>query len=157
MVIDDYDLVATSSGNPVAPLAGLIPQAMDIGFHIVLARRAGGISRAMFEPVHQGLTDIGTPGPIFSGDRMEGDLVAGVRASELPVGRADRGRPVRSIREQRRPPCRNRYRHVAGYRRPQRRSAGGGPSGDRRPGRGSFARTGPGPVGGLIHQLTIRA
>lgn len=88
VVIDDYDLVATSSGNPVAPLAGLIPQAMDIGFHIVLARRTGGVSRAMFEPVMQGLTDIGTPGLIFSGDRMEGDLVAGVRATELPVGRA---------------------------------------------------------------------
>ncbi|MGH2787372.1 MAG: type VII secretion protein EccCa [Actinomycetota bacterium] len=61
LVIDDYDLVITPSGNPLAPLVELLPQARDIGFHVVLARRVGGVSRAFFEPFLQRLKDLGTP------------------------------------------------------------------------------------------------
>jgi ESX secretion system protein EccC len=87
-VVDDYDLVATASGNPLLPLLDYLPQARDIGLHLVIARRTGGMSRAMFEPVLQALNDISTPGFLFSGDRMEGRLVNGVAAQRLPVGRA---------------------------------------------------------------------
>ncbi len=87
-VVDDYDLVATASGNPLLPLVDYIPQARDIGLHVVLSRRTGGISRALFEPLLQRLNDVSTPGFLFSGDRMEGRLVNGVASQRLPVGRA---------------------------------------------------------------------
>ncbi|MGA8115357.1 MAG: type VII secretion protein EccCa [Actinocatenispora sp.] len=87
-VVDDYDLVCTASGNPLLPLLDFLPQARDLGLHLVVSRRTGGISRAMFEPVLQALNDVGTPGFLFSGDRMEGRLVNGVAAQRMPVGRA---------------------------------------------------------------------
>jgi S-DNA-T family DNA segregation ATPase FtsK/SpoIIIE len=88
VVVDDYDLVATSAGNPLLPLVNLLAQARDLGLHLVLARRTGGLSRAMFEPVIQRLNDISTPGFIFSGDRAEGRLINGVASERLPAGRA---------------------------------------------------------------------
>ncbi len=72
--VDDYDLVAGSTGNPVALLLELLPQARDIGLHLVLARRTGGASRALYEPVTTALRDLGSPGILLSGDREEGPL-----------------------------------------------------------------------------------
>jgi len=88
MVVDDYDLVAASSGNPLAGLVEYLAQARDLGLHLVLARRTGGLSRAMFEPLIQRLNDLSTPGFLFSGDRMEGRLINGVASQRLPAGRA---------------------------------------------------------------------
>jgi S-DNA-T family DNA segregation ATPase FtsK/SpoIIIE len=87
-VVDDYDLVSTSSGNPLSPLVDYLAQGRDLGFHFVLSRRMGGFARAQFEPMVQRLTDLGVPGFIFSGDRMEGRVIGGVTATRLPVGRA---------------------------------------------------------------------
>ncbi|HEY1319854.1 MAG TPA: type VII secretion protein EccCb, partial [Streptosporangiaceae bacterium] len=86
LVIDDYDLVAGGT-NPLMPLAEMIPQARDIGLHIVLARSAGGAGRAMFDPVIQRIREMGSPGLIMSGSRDEGGLIGGVRAQAQPVGR----------------------------------------------------------------------
>jgi DNA segregation ATPase FtsK/SpoIIIE, S-DNA-T family len=88
LVVDDYDLVSTSTGNPLNPLVDYFTQGRDLGFHFVLARRMGGFARAQFEPVIQRLTDLGTSGLIFSGDRTEGRVIGGVTAQPLPVGRA---------------------------------------------------------------------
>jgi S-DNA-T family DNA segregation ATPase FtsK/SpoIIIE len=87
-VVDDYDLVATRTGNPLLGLVDLLAQSRDIGFHLVLARRAGGMSRALLEPVLQRLGDLSTPGLLFGGDPREGRLVNGVPAQRLPPGRA---------------------------------------------------------------------
>ena len=87
-VVDDYDLVAGSVGNPLAPLTEYLPQGRDLGLHVVTARRTGGASRAMFESVTQALSDLAGPGLLFSGDRTEGRLVAGVASLRLPPGRA---------------------------------------------------------------------
>lgn len=87
-VMDDYDLVSTSSGNPLNPLVDYFAQGADLGFHFVLARRMGGFSRAQFEPLVQRLNDLSVPGFVFSGDRMEGRVVGGVTATRLPLGRA---------------------------------------------------------------------
>jgi S-DNA-T family DNA segregation ATPase FtsK/SpoIIIE len=88
VVVDDYDLVSTSSGNPLQPLLELVAQASDLGFHLVIGRRIGGLARAMHEPLLQRLADVSTPGVVFSGDPMEGRLVNGVAARRLPEGRA---------------------------------------------------------------------
>ena len=88
VVVDDYDLVTGSAGNPLTPLTEYLPQGRDLGLHLVTARRTGGASRAMFESVTQALTDLAGPGLLFSGDRTEGRLVAGVSSLRLPPGRA---------------------------------------------------------------------
>ncbi|MGH3683085.1 MAG: FtsK/SpoIIIE domain-containing protein, partial [Natronosporangium sp.] len=88
VVVDDYDLVSTGSGNPLLPLAEFLVQARDLGLHLVLARRTGGSARASLDPLLQRLSDVSTPGFLFSGDRMEGPLANGVASQRLPAGRA---------------------------------------------------------------------
>jgi S-DNA-T family DNA segregation ATPase FtsK/SpoIIIE len=86
LIIDDYDLVA-GSANPLLPLADMVPQARDIGLHLILARSGGGAGRAMFDPVIQRIREMGSPGLIMSGSRDEGPLLGGVRAQPQPAGR----------------------------------------------------------------------
>ncbi len=89
VVVDDYDLVAgaAGAGNPLLALAEFLPQARDVGLHVILARSAGGAGRAMFDPVIQRLREMGSPGLIMSGSKDEGALLGGVRAGPLPCGR----------------------------------------------------------------------
>ncbi|HEY8473780.1 MAG TPA: type VII secretion protein EccCa [Natronosporangium sp.] len=87
LLVDDYDLVATQTGNPLAPLAQFLPQARDIGLHLVIVRRTGGASRALFEPVMQRLRDLATPGLQLSGAREEGALIGDLKPSPQPPGR----------------------------------------------------------------------
>ncbi|MFF1530591.1 type VII secretion protein EccCa [Cellulomonas sp. NPDC058312] len=99
VLVDDYDLVATSSGNPLAPLVPLLAQAGDVGLHLVLARRSGGAGRAMYEPVLQALRDLAAPGLVLSGSPDEGALIGGAKPVPGVAGRAqlvtrDHGRQV---------------------------------------------------------------
>jgi S-DNA-T family DNA segregation ATPase FtsK/SpoIIIE len=87
VVVDDYDLVATQQSSPVAQLQPLLPQARDVGLHVVVARRSGGASRALYEPVIQGLRDLAMPGLLLSGSRDEGPLIGAVRPSIAQAGR----------------------------------------------------------------------
>ncbi|GAA3969298.1 type VII secretion protein EccC [Actinomadura viridis] len=87
LLIDDYDLVATPSGNPIAQIAELLPQARDIGLHVIVSRAMGGAGRAMFDPVIQRLKDMASPALIMSGSKEEGALFGDVRAQPLPPGR----------------------------------------------------------------------
>ncbi|HEY3479020.1 MAG TPA: type VII secretion protein EccCb, partial [Streptomyces sp.] len=87
ILVDDYDLVATSTTNPLRPLADFLPQAKDVGLHLVVVRRAGGGSKALYDPIIGKLREIAAPGLVMSGSRDEGALVGTVRASPLPPGR----------------------------------------------------------------------
>ncbi len=87
LFIDDYELLATPSGNPLMPLVELIGQGRDVGFHIVLARRVGGTSRSAMEAIYQRLKELGSPGLIMDGDPQEGPLLGTQRASTLPPWR----------------------------------------------------------------------
>lgn len=100
LLVDDYDIVCGAAGNPLLPLLPFLAQGQDIGFHLVLARRCGGASRAVFETVLQTLADLGTPTLMFSGEKSEGRLAHGVAPRRLPTGRAllaTRDDPVRVI------------------------------------------------------------
>jgi S-DNA-T family DNA segregation ATPase FtsK/SpoIIIE len=100
LVIDDYDLVAAASGNPLAPLADFLPHAKDLGLHVVVARRSGGAARAMFDPVLARLRDLGCMGLMMSASPDEGVLLGSVRPSSLPPGRGTlitRGNPDQLI------------------------------------------------------------
>ncbi|ARQ68171.1 type VII secretion protein EccCa [Streptomyces marincola] len=99
VLVDDYDLVASSTRNPLSHLAEHLPYARDVGVNFVIARGTAGISRAMFEPFVQRLRELGGQGLILSGDPKEGEIFPSVRARVLPPGRAQfasrrRGRPL---------------------------------------------------------------
>jgi DNA segregation ATPase FtsK/SpoIIIE, S-DNA-T family len=87
VVVDDYDLVATAQTSPVALLQPLLAQARDVGLHLVVARRSGGASRALYEPVVQGIRDLAMPQLLLSGSPDEGPLVGNLRPTPLPPGR----------------------------------------------------------------------
>jgi S-DNA-T family DNA segregation ATPase FtsK/SpoIIIE len=87
VVVDDYDLVAAHSGNPLLPLQPLLAHAKDVGLHVVLARRTGGASRGILEPMLLRLREQGTPGLLLSGDSQEGALLGAYRAAPQPPGR----------------------------------------------------------------------
>ncbi|MGW1183608.1 type VII secretion protein EccCa [Streptomyces drozdowiczii] len=88
VVVDDYDLVATGTGSPLAPLADCLPFARDTGVRFVVARTCAGASRAMYEPFLQRVKELGAQGLVLSGDPAEGDLVGSVRGRPMPPGRA---------------------------------------------------------------------
>jgi len=87
IVVDDYDLVATTMGSPLHALLPLLAQARDVGLHLVVARRSGGASRALHEPVIQSLRDLAVPGLLLSGSPDEGALIGHVRPVPAPAGR----------------------------------------------------------------------
>lgn len=87
VLVDDYDLVATAAGNPLAPLLEYLPQADDLGLHLVVARRSGGAARSMYEPVLAALHDLGSMGLVMSGDPADTALIGSVRPRPLPPGR----------------------------------------------------------------------
>jgi DNA segregation ATPase FtsK/SpoIIIE, S-DNA-T family len=87
VLIDDYERVATDRGNPLTPLLEFLPQAEDLGLHVVVARRSRGAARAMFEPFLAGLRDVGCMALLMSGSSDEGFAIGSVRQSPMPPGR----------------------------------------------------------------------
>jgi S-DNA-T family DNA segregation ATPase FtsK/SpoIIIE len=88
VIVDDYDLVATSQGNPVAALRPLLAQAADVGLHVIITRRTGGASRQAYDPIIQGFTDLGVTGIILGGNPEEGALIDRVKPIPSVPGRA---------------------------------------------------------------------
>ena len=87
VLIDDYDLVSTSRGNPIQPIVPLLAQASDIGLHVFLTRRTGGASRSLYDPVLQSFQDLAVTGLLFSGDPNEGQLIGKTKPKPLVPGR----------------------------------------------------------------------
>lgn len=99
VVIDDFDLVATSSGNPLGGLTEMLPFARDVGVRFVIARSTAGASRASYEAFMQRIKELGAQGVVLAGDPSEGDVLGGVRPRPMPTGRGvfvsrRRGRPL---------------------------------------------------------------
>jgi DNA segregation ATPase FtsK/SpoIIIE, S-DNA-T family len=96
LFVDDYDSLISGSNTPLNPLVDHIFAGRDIGFHIVLARRVGGMGRSSFEPMIQRLREMGTSAIIMSGDPQEGRLLHNQTAMLQPPGRGylvQRNRP----------------------------------------------------------------
>ncbi|RZT18680.1 S-DNA-T family DNA segregation ATPase FtsK/SpoIIIE [Mycobacterium sp. BK558] len=96
VIVDDYDLVAGATGNPLTPLADFLPHAKDLGLHVIVARRSGGAARALFDPVLARLRDMGCSGMMMSAAPDDGIPIGTTRPGPLPAGRGTlsvRGRP----------------------------------------------------------------
>jgi S-DNA-T family DNA segregation ATPase FtsK/SpoIIIE len=87
LLVDDYDLVAGGQTNPLAALLEYLPQGRDIGLHVVLTRRIGGASRALFDPVIARIRELASPGIQMSGTPSEGPLLGNMKPQPLPPGR----------------------------------------------------------------------
>ncbi|MGF6887272.1 S-DNA-T family DNA segregation ATPase FtsK/SpoIIIE [Nocardia sp. GAS34] len=87
ILVDDYDMVVQGSNNPLLPLNEYLPQARDIGVHLIVTRRTGGVSRALFDPVLGGMKNMSVAALIMSGPRDEGKIIGDVRPTKLPPGR----------------------------------------------------------------------
>jgi S-DNA-T family DNA segregation ATPase FtsK/SpoIIIE len=87
LIIDDYDLVAGPAGNGLAAIVEFLPYATDLGLHLVIARRSGGLERAMFEPLLASLRDLGCASLMMSGCPAQARLLAATAALRLPPGR----------------------------------------------------------------------
>ncbi|WP_030346293.1 type VII secretion protein EccCa [Streptomyces sp. NRRL S-1022] len=99
VVIDDYDLVSTSSGNPLSGLTEMLPFARDVGVRFIIARSSAGAGRASYEPFMQRMKELGAQGIILAGDPAEGEVLGGVRPRPMPAGRGvfvsrKRGKPL---------------------------------------------------------------
>jgi S-DNA-T family DNA segregation ATPase FtsK/SpoIIIE len=88
VLVDDYDLLAGGLSGPLVPLVELLPQAGDVGLHVVLARAAAGSTRMSTDAVVRRLQESNTPDLAFSCPPTEMPLLNGQRAKQLPPGRA---------------------------------------------------------------------
>ncbi|SED99507.1 DNA segregation ATPase FtsK/SpoIIIE, S-DNA-T family [Streptomyces sp. 2112.3] len=88
VIVDDYELVALPSGNPLEALTEYLPYARDIGLRVIVARSTAGAARTSFDPVTRRLKELGAAGIILSGDPDEGPLVGSAKAVVMPPGRA---------------------------------------------------------------------
>lgn len=87
VIIDNIDMIEGST-NPLKALTKYLPQAADIGLHVIVTRRSSGMSRAGYDPVIQGIREAGAAGLLLSGDRQEGQIYPKVFLKPLPPGRA---------------------------------------------------------------------
>ena len=87
VLVDDYDLVSSGPAGPMAPLVEFLAQGRDIGLHVVVTRRAGGASRALYDPLIARIRELASPGILMSGPREEGALLGTLKPQALPPGR----------------------------------------------------------------------
>lgn len=88
VVVDDYDLVSNGRTSPLNPLVDFLPQAREIGLHMVVSRRVTGTSRgSMSEQLLTRVKELGTAGLVLSGDSREGAVLGSERAAQRPPGR----------------------------------------------------------------------
>ncbi|MBU7600559.1 type VII secretion protein EccCa [Streptomyces sp. P38-E01] len=102
IVIDDHELVSTSSSNPLATLVDNLPYARDVGIRFIVARSSAGAARSTYDPFMQRVRELGAQGLVLSGDPMEGEVIGNIRPQPLPPGRAffasrKRGNPILQI------------------------------------------------------------
>jgi S-DNA-T family DNA segregation ATPase FtsK/SpoIIIE len=88
LIIDDYDLVASSASNPFQPLIEFLPQASDIGLHVIVARAAAGSARMSGDQMLRRMWESNTPDVALSCPPQEGILLGNVRPRVFPPGRA---------------------------------------------------------------------
>ena len=70
----------------MAPLLELLPHARDIGLHLIISRKSGGISRALFSQFLSAVRDLQPAVFLLDSDREEGTIF-GLKPAVQPAGR----------------------------------------------------------------------
>ena len=87
-IVDDYELIAPgTAGHPFAPVLDHLAQGTEIGLHLIVARGANGIGRALSDPLLRKLQEVNTPAVLLSCPPSEGVIFGNVKPRQLPVGR----------------------------------------------------------------------
>ncbi|WP_288832345.1 type VII secretion protein EccCa [uncultured Corynebacterium sp.] len=84
VVIDDLDLLDEDALRPLVPL---LPHSRDVGLHLVVARKFGGVARALFGGFLGAFRDLSPEVLLFDGNRDEG-TVFGIKPGPHRPGRA---------------------------------------------------------------------
>ncbi|MEU9041662.1 MULTISPECIES: type VII secretion protein EccCa [unclassified Kitasatospora] len=88
ILVDDYDLVGSGSGtHPFAALLEDLAQGTEIGLHLVVARGANGIGRALGDPLLRKLQEVNSPSLLMSCPPSEGYLFGNLKPRQFPTGR----------------------------------------------------------------------
>ncbi|MFI5843128.1 type VII secretion protein EccCa [Catenuloplanes sp. NPDC051500] len=87
VLVDDFELLAGNE-NPLLPLLPYLPHGADIGFHVVVARGTAGLMRMSMDPLLRRLQETNSPDVAMSCPPSEGPLLGGIKARNLPPGRA---------------------------------------------------------------------
>jgi S-DNA-T family DNA segregation ATPase FtsK/SpoIIIE len=99
-IIDDFELSEGSGGGPLQSLLPILPQAADVGAHVIIARSTSGASRSMSNQAIRRMWELGTPAVLLSCPKTEGSFLGNLRPRVLPPGRAqfiNRRRAVRLL------------------------------------------------------------
>lgn len=83
LCIDDLDLIAD---HLLHDLVELLPHSRDIGLHVVIIRKLGGATRALYQPFLAALRDQAPSVIVLDGERDDGPIF-GVRPTSQPPGR----------------------------------------------------------------------
>lgn len=87
VIADDYDLLSSGGQGPLEPFLPYVAQARDLRLHFVVARRASGATRALYDPFLRAVLESGSAGLVLAGDPAEGQLFTGARPGDYPPGR----------------------------------------------------------------------
>jgi|GEM_PF-100286 len=88
VVVDDHDLIVVDGEDPLEPLLEFLPTAYDVGLHVIIARRATGVARALRSSLLERLRDVSAAAVLMSAPADEGKPFGGdLRATLLPPGR----------------------------------------------------------------------
>ncbi|WP_370948059.1 type VII secretion protein EccCa [Amycolatopsis sp. cg5] len=99
IIIDDFELAESSgTAGPLAPLMNILPQAADVGVHVIIARSTAGASRSMMNPAIRRMWELGTPALLLSCPKTEGAFLGSLKPRTLPPGRAQFINRRRSVR-----------------------------------------------------------
>ena len=107
LIVDDYDMVATATANPLLAMLDVAANARDVGLRIILTRRSGGVGRALYDPLITRLRELSCDVLLMSGDREEGFIVGRSRMRTLVPGRGElvsRNRPTEMVQVATDPP-----------------------------------------------------
>jgi S-DNA-T family DNA segregation ATPase FtsK/SpoIIIE len=96
IIIDDYELAESSS--PLDSLIPVLPQAADVGVHVIIARSTSGASRSMMNQAIRRMWELGTPALLLSCPKNEGSFLGNLKPRVLPVGRGQFVNRRRSVR-----------------------------------------------------------
>lgn len=100
VVIDDYHMVVQrGTMNPLEPLKDIIVDARDTGLHVIAARNIAQADSAMYDNVLGQMKNLNSSGLVMDGSKLDGILLADVKATKQPTGRGIFVEPLLSRRD----------------------------------------------------------